>query len=76
MYSIISTKFSASCPVRGQVYEICPSSGCSGTCENPAEPCLIACPGDNCVCRPGQLIDTEANRCVHPSQCPVNCSVS
>ena len=38
--------------------------------------CPLVCTGDGCVCPPGQLIDTEANECVHPTQCPVNCSVS
>ena len=64
----------ASCPVKGQVYESCPS--CQGTCDNPVVACPLACTGDGCVCPPGQLIDTEANECVHPTQCPVNCSVS
>lgn len=62
----------ASCPVKGQVYEACP--GCQGTCDDPEVSCIQACVG-GCVCRPGQLIDTEANRCVYPSQCPVKCSV-
>ena len=64
----------ASCPVKGQVYESCPS--CQGTCDNPVVACPLACTGDGCVCPPGQLIDTEANECVHPTQCPVNCLVS
>ena len=57
------------------MYEACPSS-CQGTCDNPAEACSLVCTGGGCVCPAGQVIDTEANRCVHPSQCPINCSVS
>ena len=60
-----------SCPVEGQVYKDC--KGCPSTCDNPIVPCQPACvPG--CGCPDGQVIDTEANKCVHPSQCPVNCS--
>ena len=49
---------------------------CSSTCNNPKGPCLVACPDYNCVCPSGKLIDTEANECIDPSQCSVNCSVS
>ena len=66
--------FLASCPVKGQTVESCPS--CQGTCDNPVVSCPLSCTDDGCVCPPGQLIDTEANECVHPSQCPVKCSVS
>ena len=61
--------------MKGQVYEVCPSS-CQGTCDDPTKPCPLTCTGGRCVCPPGQLVDAEANECVHPSQCPVNCSVS
>ena len=66
--------FLASCPIKGQVFENCTS--CQGTCDNPVVSCPVACTGGGCVCPPGQLVDTEANECVHPSQCPVKCSVS
>lgn len=66
--------FLASCPVKGQMLKVCPH--CQGTCDNPLVPCPRACTGIGCVCPPGQLVDTEANECVDPSQCPVNCSVS
>lgn len=62
----------ASCPVEGQVFRSC--GGCQKrTCNNPNAPCPLACfPG--CACPTGQVIDTVANKCVSPSQCPVNCS--
>ena len=42
---------------------------CPTTCENPFQPCLAICrPG--CGCPPGQLIDTDNNRCVTRDQCP------
>ena len=64
----------ASCPVKGQTVGSC--SSCQGTCDNPVVSCPLSCTDDGCVCPPGQLIDTETNECVHPSQCPVNSSVS
>ena len=65
----------ATCPVRGQVFGSCPS--CQGTCDNPSVQCPLTCNDTSgCVCPPGQLVDTDAKKCVHPTQCPINCSVS
>ena len=64
----------AICPVKGQVNGSCPS--CQGTCSNPLVQCPLACNDSGCVCPPGQLVDTDANECVDPIQCPINCSVS
>ncbi|XP_065913510.1 keratin-associated protein 16-1-like [Dysidea avara] len=60
-----------SCPIQGQVFQRCKT--CPATCTNPGLVCTLQCqPG--CGCPPGKLIDVTNNRCVQPSQCPVDCS--
>lgn len=44
-------------------------------CENHVEACSLGCTGGGCVCPAGQVIDNEAIQCIHPSQCPINCSI-
>ena len=63
---------SVSCPVKGQLYLRC--SQCQGTCRHPVVPCPRTPCIPGCACPPGQVIDTEANECVHPDQCPFDCT--
>ena len=71
--SLVSLASVLQCPIQGQVVQGCKT--CPATCTNPGLVCTQQCQ-KGCGCPPGQLIDETNNRCVQPSQCPIDCSVS
>ena len=64
LYQFLS--FDVDCSIDGQVYQ--QSRTCPKTCSNPDVFCDGNVPG--CGCPPGQIIDEDRNRCVHPINCP------
>ena len=65
----------AGCPAEGQRYydirngECVP---CQSTCDSPLTVCGLAC-SSGCGCPENKFLDTKANACVVPKDCPQQC---